>query len=129
VRRRCSRPIDLIYRNDTTYCQGAWNSAPGSGGEKCATCWGVRGRSALLGRAGRTASTGAERPFCAGSRLLGLGRWGVDVGGSGRACALAEAVALAFEGDHGGVVDESVDEGGGDHGVAEDLAPLLEAAV
>ena len=28
-----------------------------------------------------------------------------------------------------GVVDESVDEGGGDHGVAEDLAPGLEAAV
>ena len=42
---------------------------------------------------------------------------------------MAEAVALAFEGDHGGVVDESVDEGGGDHGVAEDLASLLEAAV
>src|SRR2546425_5785052 len=43
--------------------------------------------------------------------------------------ALAEAVALAFERDHGRVVDESVDQGGGDHGVAEDLAPLLEAAV
>ena len=28
-----------------------------------------------------------------------------------------------------GVVDEPVDEGGGDHGVAEDLAPLLEAAI
>jgi hypothetical protein len=28
-----------------------------------------------------------------------------------------------------GVVDQSVDEGGGDHGVAEDLAPGLEAAV
>jgi hypothetical protein len=27
------------------------------------------------------------------------------------------------------VVDEPVDEGGGDHGVAEDLAPLLEAAI
>jgi hypothetical protein len=26
------------------------------------------------------------------------------------------------------VVDEPVDEGGGHHGVAEDLAPLLEAA-
>jgi hypothetical protein len=26
-------------------------------------------------------------------------------------------------------VDEPVDQGGGDHGVAEDLAPLLEAAV
>jgi hypothetical protein len=28
-----------------------------------------------------------------------------------------------------GVVDEPVDEGGGDHGVAEDFAPLLERAV
>jgi hypothetical protein len=37
--------------------------------------------------------------------------------------AFAEAVALAFEGDHGGVVDEPVDQGCGDHGVAEDLAP------
>jgi hypothetical protein len=27
------------------------------------------------------------------------------------------------------VVDESVDQGGGDHRVAENLAPLLEAAV
>ena len=26
-------------------------------------------------------------------------------------------------------MDEPVDEGGGDHGVAEDLAPLLEAAI
>jgi hypothetical protein len=28
-----------------------------------------------------------------------------------------------------GVVDEAVDEGGGDHGVAEDFAPRFEAAV
>jgi hypothetical protein len=32
--------------------------------------------------------------------------------------AFAEAVALAFEGDHGGVVDEPVDQGSGDHRVA-----------
>jgi hypothetical protein len=32
-----------------------------------------------------------------------------------------------LSGDHGGVVDEPVDQGGGDHGVAEDLAPLLES--
>src|SRR5205085_10582436 len=31
--------------------------------------------------------------------------------------------------DHGCVVDESVDQGGGDHRVAEDLAPVFEAAV
>src|SRR5205823_12905203 len=35
----------------------------------------------------------------------------------------------AVEGEHGGVVDEPVDQGGGDDGVAEDLGPLLEAAV
>ena len=40
-----------------------------------------------------------------------------------------EAVALAFEGDHGGVVHEPVDQRGGDHRVAEDLAPGLEPAV
>src|SRR5919201_716853 len=43
--------------------------------------------------------------------------------------ALAGPVALAFEHDQGGVVDEPVDEGGGDHGVAEGLAPLVEAVV
>ena len=42
---------------------------------------------------------------------------------------LAQAVALALEGDDVRVVDQSVDEGGSDHGVAEDLAPGLEAAV
>jgi hypothetical protein len=38
-------------------------------------------------------------------------------------------VALALEGHDVGVVDEAIDEGGGDHRVAEDLAPGLEAAV
>jgi hypothetical protein len=41
-------------------------------------------------------------------------------GGCDVEAAFAEAVALAFEGDHGGVVDEPVDQGGGDHRVAED---------
>src|ERR671931_934836 len=50
-------------------------------------------------------------------------------GGHDVEAAFARAVALAFERDNGGVVAEPVDEGGGDHGVAEDLAPLLEAAV
>jgi hypothetical protein len=53
-------------------------------------------------------------------------------GPAGAACRrrrVRGAVALALEGDHGGVVDESVDERGGDHGVAEDLAPGFEAAV
>jgi hypothetical protein len=47
----------------------------------------------------------------------------------GVGAAFAQAVALALEGDHRGVVNEAVDERGGDHGVAEDLAPGLEAAV
>jgi hypothetical protein len=55
-------------------------------------------------------------------------RWSLS-GGHDVEAALAELVALAFERDHGRVVDEPVDHGGGDHGVAEDLAPLLEAAV
>jgi hypothetical protein len=33
--------------------------------------------------------------------------------GCGCGAAFSEAVALAFEGDHVGVVDEAVDEGGG----------------
>ncbi len=50
-------------------------------------------------------------------------------GGRGASAAFAQAVALAFEGDHGGVVHEAVDQRGCDHRVAEDLAPGLEAAV
>src|SRR5207245_9191998 len=50
-------------------------------------------------------------------------------GGCDVEAAFAEAVAFAFEGDHGGEVDEPIDEGGRDHRVAEELAPLLEAAV
>jgi hypothetical protein len=40
-----------------------------------------------------------------------------------------EAVAVAFEGDDLGVVDEAVDHGCGDHVVAEDLAPAAEGLV
>ncbi len=43
-------------------------------------------------------------------------------GGRDVEAAFAQPVALALERDHGGVVDEPVDEGGGDHRVAEDLA-------
>ena len=49
--------------------------------------------------------------------------------GRGAGAPFSESVALALEGDHVGVVDEAVDQRGGDHGVAEDLAPGLEAAV
>ena len=43
--------------------------------------------------------------------------------------AVAEAVAVAFEGDNVGVVDESVDHGGGDDVVAEHLSPAAELLV
>ncbi len=42
---------------------------------------------------------------------------------------LPEAVACALDLDDDGVVQEPVEEGGGDDGVAEDLGPLGEAAV
>ena len=40
-----------------------------------------------------------------------------------------EPVGVALDGDDLGVVDESVDHGGGDDGVAEDLAPAAEGVV
>jgi hypothetical protein len=39
-----------------------------------------------------------------------------------------EPVSVAFEGDDLGVVDEAVDHGGGDHFVAEGLAPAVRTA-
>ena len=50
-------------------------------------------------------------------------------GWDGCVAAFAEAVALALKRDHGRVVHESVDQGRGDHRVAEDLAPGFEPAV
>jgi hypothetical protein len=73
--------------------------------------------SAQVGRGGRDSG---RRPEAGG---LDLGRR------RGGGAPLAQAVALALEADDVGVVDESVDERGGDHGVAEDLAPGFEAAV
>ena len=43
--------------------------------------------------------------------------------------AVAEAVAVAFQRDYVGVVDESVDHGGGDDVVAEHLSPASELLV
>jgi hypothetical protein len=43
--------------------------------------------------------------------------------------AVFEAVAVAFEGEDLGVVDEPVDHGGGDDVVVEDLAPRAEGLV
>jgi hypothetical protein len=41
----------------------------------------------------------------------------------------AQAIARPFDLDHDGVVKQSVEEGGRDDGVAEDVTPLGEAAV
>ena len=55
----------------------------------------------------------------------------VGRGGRGDAAEVSvfEPVAVAFEGDDLGVVDEPVDHGGGDDVVAEDLAPAAERLV
>jgi hypothetical protein len=58
--------------------------------------------------------------------------WSGVVGGSGRDAAqvaVFEPVAVAFEGDHLGVVDQSVDHGGGYDIVAEGLSPAAEGFV
>jgi hypothetical protein len=59
--------------------------------------------------------------------------WSLVVGCGGRGVAaevsVFEAVAVAFEGDDFGVVDEAVDHGGGDHVVTEHLAPPAERLV
>src|SRR6266542_2446789 len=50
-------------------------------------------------------------------------------GGNAAEVAAFEPVAVALEGDDGGVVDQPVDHGGSDHVVAEDLAPAAERLV
>ena len=42
---------------------------------------------------------------------------------------VAEAVGVAVEGEDDGAVQEAVQEGGGDGGVAEDLSPGSDASV
>jgi hypothetical protein len=51
----------------------------------------------------------------------------VVVAGSGDAAQVAvlQPVAVAFEADHLGVVDQAVDHGGGDNVISEDLAPAI----
>src|SRR6266487_7077648 len=51
------------------------------------------------------------------------GRFGLAAGWAAAEVAVAEAVAVALEGEDLGVVDEPVDHRGGDGLVAEDLAP------
>jgi hypothetical protein len=50
-------------------------------------------------------------------------------GGDATEVSVFESVAVAFEGDGFGVVNEAVDHGGGDDVVAEDLAPAAEGFV
>src|SRR4051794_36068425 len=61
--------------------------------------------------------------FRVGLVLGGGGGWGAAE------VAVFEAVAVAFEGDDFGVVDEAVDHGCGDDVVAEDFAPAAELLV
>jgi hypothetical protein len=49
--------------------------------------------------------------------------------GDAAKAAVLEAVAVALEGDDLGVVDGAVDHRGGDHVVAEDLAPAAKRLV
>src|SRR4051812_18566734 len=67
------------------------------------------------------------RPVSGGgkaSRICGL-----RGGGNAAEVAVFEPVAVAFEGDDVGVVDQPVDHGGGDHVAAEHLAPAAERLV
>ena len=56
------------------------------------------------------------------------GRVGADVFGD-EVGVFAQPVAGAFDVDDDGVVEQSVEQGGGDDGIAEQLAPFREAAV
>jgi hypothetical protein len=56
------------------------------------------------------------------------GLWFVGCGDAAEV-SVFEAVAVAFEGDDVGVVDEPVDHCGGGYFVAEDLAPAAEGLV
>jgi len=59
-----------------------------------------------------------------------LGSFGFGgVGGDAAEVSVSEPIAVAFEGDDVGVVDESVDHGGGNDIVAEYLAPSAEGLV
>ena len=46
-----------------------------------------------------------------------------------RSAWISQPVAVAFDLDYDGVVEQAVEERGGDDGIAEDVAPLGEAAV
>ena len=111
--------------------------------------WWVRRGSTLPSRAERAPAAGPEGPLsgmlwvasdCAGpsdrfvarrgwadrlSRGLAGGLFGLGErrAGSGGEVLVAQAVAVAFQGEDLGVVDEAVDHRGGHDVVAEDLTP------
>ena len=55
--------------------------------------------------------------------LLGMGSFGKSAGG------LFEAIAFAAELEQDAAVQEAVEDGGGEGGVAEKLVPILDDAV
>jgi hypothetical protein len=68
--------------------------------------------------------SGAARQF----RREGAGIPGLEVFGD-EGCVLAESIAGALDLDDLGVVEQAIEQGGGDDLVAEDVAPFAEAAV
>ena len=64
------------------------------------------------------------------TRLLrGRGRLGVELGLEEAGLQLLpQAIALAADVDRDRVMEEAVEDGGSDHGVAEDIAPGAEAS-
>src|SRR3954447_15888235 len=76
-----------------------------------------------LSRWRRSAGLGEVREGDGSGRFGGSGGWWAGE------VAVFEAVAVAFEGEDLGVVDQAVDHGGGDDVVAEDLAPGAEGLV
>ena len=44
-------------------------------------------------------------------------------------CVLTQPIALAFDLHDDGVVQQAIQQGAGDHGIAKDLAPLAESAI
>src|SRR3984957_19972912 len=88
---------------------GAWGGSAVNGGSSMAT---FRGRNVAPLVCGCVVLAG----FCCGR-------------GDAAEVSVFEAVAVSFQGDDVGVVDEAVDHGGGDGVVAEDLAPAAERLV
>ena len=105
-------------------CQGRLKTVPVSPVEKWATSVGIGKRKCASAKV----CAGAAEREAVGRARSGLSARGRRGGGSvfGRRSgevAVFEAVAVAFEGEDVGVVNEPVDHRGGGDLVAEDLAP------